>query len=175
LIYQFFVTESLDNATVQRLYLSADTGSGNPSSLLSMVFGITGNFFFSEVTFTEPLSFATFFSQYLDLPFPLSTLRIRIYVLLASWCNERSVRTIGDQWRAGVNSGVPLWNKESLFSNGFFRCNRWRQKLGVIISFLHSVLFCSSNSMGLWSLNVKGKKQGMEKFLFFYFFAAKSC
>jgi len=29
--------------------------------------------------------------------------------------------------------------------------------------------------MGLWSLNVKGKKQGMEKFLFFYFFAAKSC
>jgi hypothetical protein len=74
---------------------------------------------FSEVTFTEPLSFATFFSQYIDLPFPLSTLRIHKYVLLASWCNERSVRTT-DQWRAGLNSGVQFSNKVSLFSDGFF-------------------------------------------------------
>jgi len=88
--------------------------------------------------------------------------------------NRRAVACWSQQGCASLSSGLPLSNKVSLFSNGFYHCNHRRQKIGCGCLFQHSGLFCASNSIRFWSLNVKGRIKGNGE-VFFGFFVAKSC
>ena len=68
-----FSHQSLANAAVQRLNLTSNTGSADPSPLLSKVSDTASveskDHFFQELTFTEPLSFSNFLQSVYRLAF----------------------------------------------------------------------------------------------------------
>ena len=122
-------------------------------------------------------------------------------MLLASWCNERSVRTIGHQWRAGPNSGVLVqtvacWSQKwragpnsgvlvptvacrsqtkcHVFSNGMFHCNHRRQKMGCYRSFQHSQYILRVEFGKVMVVKCRGKEKVEWRRVFRFFVAKKA-